>query len=81
MSGFGGGVASLIMKTAAGDDGLVFHFDASDSSSYSGSGSTSWNDLSGNGNHATLLDLHHILLVMEDIWILMVLMIMELYRH
>ena len=55
MSGFGGGVASLIMKTAAGDDGLVFHFDASDSSSYSGSGSTSWNDLSGNGNHATLI--------------------------
>ena len=39
----------------SGDDGLVFHFDASDSSSYSGSGSTSWNDLSGNGNHATLI--------------------------
>ena len=36
-------------------DGLVFHFDASNSTSYSGSGSTSWNDLSGNGNHATLI--------------------------
>lgn len=33
--------------------GLLVHLDASNSSSYSGSGTT-WSDLSGNGNHATL---------------------------
>ena len=60
MAGFGGGVASLIMKTAGGGDGivtdnLVLHLDAGDSSSYSGSG-TAWNDLSGQNNHATLVN-------------------------
>lgn len=34
-------------------DGLVFHVDAANKNSYSGSGS-SWNDLSGNNNHGTL---------------------------
>ena len=37
----------------SGDDGLVLHLDASNSSSYPGSGST-WTDLSGQGNHVTL---------------------------
>ena len=61
MSGFGGGVASLSMKTAAGGGGgivtnnLVLHLDAGDSNSYSGSGTT-WTDLSGQGNHATLIN-------------------------
>ena len=56
MSGFGGGVASLSMKSTGGDgivtNNLVLHLDAGDSSSYSGSGTT-WTDLSGQGNHAT----------------------------
>tara|TARA_R100001440_G_scaffold11435_1_gene20389 strand:+ start:1174 stop:2664 length:1491 start_codon:yes stop_codon:yes gene_type:complete len=34
---------------------LVLHLDASNSSSYSGSGTT-WTDLSGEGNHATLVN-------------------------
>ena len=34
---------------------LVLHLDAGDSSSYSGSGTT-WTDLSGEGNHATLVN-------------------------
>ena len=34
---------------------LVLHLDAGDSSSYSGSGTT-WSDLSGEGNHATLVN-------------------------
>ena len=58
MSGFGGGVASLIMKSVGGGivtNNLVLHLDAGDSSSYSGSG-TAWNDLSGQGNHATLVN-------------------------
>ena len=58
MSGFGGGVASLSMKSTGGDgivtNNLVLHLDAGDSSSYSGSGTT-WTDLSGQGNHATLV--------------------------
>ena len=37
----------------SGDDTLVLHLDASNSSSYPGSGST-WTDLSGQGNHVTL---------------------------
>ena len=61
MSGFGGGVASLIMKSAGGGeiitDNLVLHLDAGNTSSYSGSGTT-WNDLSngmsGTPNNATL---------------------------
>ena len=58
MSGFGGGVASLSMKSAAGGGGivtnnLVLNLDAGDSSSYSGSGNT-WTDLSGQGNHCLL---------------------------
>ena len=35
--------------------GLILNLDASNSSSYIGSG-TAWNDLSGNGNHATLIN-------------------------
>jgi len=58
MSGFGGGVASLSMKTAGGGGGivtnnLVLHLDAGDSSSYSGSGTT-WTDLSSSSNNGTL---------------------------
>ena len=58
MSGFGGGVASLSMKSAAGGGGivtnnLVLHLDAGNSSSYSGSGTT-WTDLSGQGNNGTI---------------------------
>ncbi len=34
-------------------NGLVLHLDAANSKSYLGSGTT-WNDLSGNGNNATL---------------------------
>lgn len=34
-------------------DGLVLYLDAANSKSYPGSGTT-WNDLSGNGNHGTL---------------------------
>jgi len=34
-------------------DGLVLHLDAANRKSYPGSG-TSWNDLSGNGNHFTI---------------------------
>jgi len=34
-------------------DGLVMHLDAGNAASYPGSGTT-WTDLSGNGNHATL---------------------------
>ena len=36
-------------------DNLVLHFDCLDKASYS-SGSTTWTDLSGNGNHGTLED-------------------------
>ena len=58
MSGFGGGVASLSMKSAGGGGGivtnnLVLHLDAGNSSSYSGSGAT-WTDLSGQGNNGTI---------------------------
>ena len=35
--------------------GLLMHLDAGNSSSYSGTGTT-WSDLSGNGNHATLVN-------------------------
>jgi hypothetical protein len=35
--------------------GLVFHVDAAQKRSYSGSG-TAWNDLSGNGNNGTLIN-------------------------
>jgi hypothetical protein len=36
-------------------DGLVLHLDVANRKSYSGSG-TAWNDLSGNTNHATLVN-------------------------
>jgi hypothetical protein len=36
-------------------DGLVLHLDAANSKSYPGSG-TVWSDLSGNGNHGTLVN-------------------------
>ena len=62
MSGFGGGVASLSMKSAGAGggggivtDNLVLHLDVGNSNSYSGSGTT-WTDLSGQGNHATLVN-------------------------
>lgn len=37
------------------NNGLVLHLDAANQRSYSGSG-TAWNDLSGNGNNATLVN-------------------------
>ena len=54
MSGFGGGVASLIMKTVGGGDGIVTDqlFLNLDAANYT-SGST-WNDSSGNTLNATL---------------------------
>ena len=54
MSGFGGGVASLIMKTVGGGDGIVTNqlFLNLDAANYT-SGST-WNDSSGNGHNATI---------------------------
>ncbi len=59
MAGFGGGVASLSMKSAGGGgivtNNLVLHLDAGDSSSYSGSGTT-WTDLTGNSNNGTLVN-------------------------
>ena len=36
-------------------NGLVFHLDARDTNSYSGSGNT-WNDLSGNSYNGTLMN-------------------------
>ena len=48
----GDGSVSIICFT---NSSLVLHLDASNSSSYSGSGSTSWNDLSGNGSNVTLV--------------------------
>jgi hypothetical protein len=42
-----------IFKKRITTDGLLFHIDAADKDSYSGSGA-SWNDLSGNGNNFTL---------------------------
>jgi len=39
-------------------DGLVLHLDAANRKSYPGSG-TSWNDLSGNGNHGTATSVSH----------------------
>ena len=36
-------------------DGLVLHLDAANTKSYPGSGTT-WKDLSGNGNHGTLIN-------------------------
>jgi hypothetical protein len=40
--------------TCISNSGLVLHLDAGNTSSYSGSGSTTWNDLSGNGSNVTL---------------------------
>ena len=45
-SGGGGGIVT---------QNLVVNLDAGDSSSYSGSGTT-WNDISGQGNHVTLIN-------------------------
>jgi hypothetical protein len=49
------GTAFLVQKNfkALVTDGLILHLDASNSSSYSGSGTT-WFDLSGSSNHTTL---------------------------
>jgi hypothetical protein len=46
-------VKSFDSATTVTVDAIVLHLDAGDSNSYSGVG-TSWNDLSGNGNNATL---------------------------
>jgi hypothetical protein len=43
------GISKAVTKD---NEGLVAHWDAGNASSYSGSGTT-WNDLTGNGNHAT----------------------------
>jgi len=48
-----GGSLNLINKLNIVRDNLLFHLDASNPSSYNGSGTT-WYDISGNGNHATL---------------------------
>ena len=45
----GGGGSGIVTQN------LVLNLDAGDSSSYSGSG-TAWNDISGQGNHATLIN-------------------------
>ena len=48
--------APIVKRTAqVSTNGLTFRVDASNSSSYSGSG-TAWNDLSGNNHHATLVN-------------------------
>ena len=47
--GSGGGGGGIVTTN------LVLHLDAGNSSSYSGSGTT-WTDLSGQGNHATLVN-------------------------
>ena len=58
MAGFGGGVASLGMRTAGGasivTDDLKAYLDFGDTNSWNGS-STSVNDLSGNSNGGTLV--------------------------
>ena len=43
-----------VFITCFSNSGLVLHLDAGNTSSYSGSGSTTWNDLSGNGSNVTL---------------------------
>lgn len=45
----------VIGKSNPNSSTLVLHLDAGNSSSYSGSGTT-WSDLSGKGNHATLVN-------------------------
>ena len=40
--------------TCISNSGLVLHLDAGNTASYSGSGATTWNDLSGNGSNVTL---------------------------
>ena len=50
LAGYGGGVGSLSIKI---NTKLILHLDADNSSSYSGSGTT-WTDISGQGNNATL---------------------------
>jgi len=48
--------APIVKRTAqVSTNGLIFRLDASNSSSYSGSG-TAWNDLSSNGHNATLVN-------------------------
>jgi hypothetical protein len=45
----------IAYNTSIVRDGLFLHLDAANPKSYSGSG-TVWNDLSGNGNHGTLIN-------------------------
>lgn len=45
----------IAYNTSIVRDGLVMHVDAANVKSYSGSGTT-WSDLSGNGNHGTLVN-------------------------
>ena len=44
-----------VAQEGGSSSGLLLHLDANNSSSYSGTGTT-WYDLSGNGNHATLVN-------------------------
>lgn len=48
-------MAITLGETTPVTGGLVFHLDAGKASSYPGSGTT-WTDLSGNGNHGTLVN-------------------------
>ena len=63
-------------------DGLVLALDAGNTKSYPGSGAT-WTDLSGKENDATLTDTNGIIIIvlMEDIWILMGVIIILLWEH
>lgn len=45
----------IAYNTSIVRNGLVLHLDAANPKSYSGSGTT-WNDLSGNGNHGSLIN-------------------------
>lgn len=45
----------IVYNTSIVRNGLVLHLDAANTKSYPGSGST-WSDLSGNGNHGTLIN-------------------------
>ncbi len=51
MNNTGNGSLSI---TCFSNSGLVLHLDAGNPASYSGSGSNTWNDLSGNGSNVTL---------------------------
>ena len=54
-TGTNGRFAASALPTSVVSNGLVLYLDAGKTASYSGTGST-WNDLSGNNNHATLVN-------------------------